>query len=163
MRQHDPSFSASEAKVLEDIAEYGLHIVHVLEDDDDAEDAARFSYTVGLHHSLQHPEVIVFGLPEDVAHELLNLVADEISEGKQFAGGTRHEGLLEGYPVRFVDIGVENHKDHVGLARWAYEDEAFSVVQLVYPDQQGRWPWDEGIRDGFRRHQPVLGKPESRA
>ena len=44
----------------------------------DEDGGARFSYTVGLWHSFEQAEVVVFGLPEEVAHELLNAVADNV-------------------------------------------------------------------------------------
>jgi hypothetical protein len=32
----------------------------------------------------------------------------------------------------------------------------FTALQLVYPDEHGRWPWDADFRGG-RGGQPVLG------
>lgn len=158
MRQPDPSHSRSEAKVLEDVTEYGVHIVHVLEDDE--EEGARFSYTVGMWHSFRQPEVIVFGLPEAVAHDLLNVAADEAGNGAELTAGSRHDGFLEGYPVRFLAVEPADYPDYVGVGQWAYGDAEFPVVQLVYPDKQGRWPWDEATAAGFRATQPVLGRRE---
>ncbi len=37
-----------------------------------------------------------------------------------------------------------------------YGDVDVPVLQLVYPDKQGRWPWDADVREGFRDSQPVL-------
>lgn len=157
MREADPNQTESEAQVLTDIVEYGLHIVHVLADDD-ANDGARFSYTVGLWHTFEQPEVVVFGLPEEVAHSLLNALADNASEGAKYPAGTSHDDLLHGYPVRMLEIAGDKFDALFGLARWAYEGEDFHAVQLVYPDKQGRWPWDESARKGFRACQPVVGR-----
>jgi hypothetical protein len=30
-------------------------------------------------------------------------------------------------------------------------------VQLVWPDKEKRWPWQDGVRQGFRDVQPLLG------
>ena len=159
MREPDPSLTASEAKVLADVIEYGVHVVHVLED----ESGPGFSYTVGLWHSFGQPEVLVFGLGDEIAHELLNLVADEASDGDKCTHGTRHEGLLEGYPVQFLGIESSEHARYLGLAQWAYEGEEFPVVQLVYPDRMGRWPWDPATKKGFRECQPVVGRRDPSA
>jgi hypothetical protein len=160
MHNADPTLPERLAQVLADIEEYGLHIVHVLEDDADPTGEPRFSYTVGLWHSFEQPEVVVFGLPEDVAHELLNEIADEAAEGRRFVAGTRHDDLLQGYPVRFLAIDEAVRDEHCGVANWAYAGEPFTAVQLVYPDKQGRWPWDESTRQGFRKGQPVIGRRE---
>lgn len=147
----------AELKVLSDIDETGVHVVHV-----EGEDGKPgFSYTVGLWYSFEQPEVIVFGLPEQVAAELFDAIADEASEDKKFRDGERHEGLLVSYPVRFVAVPKVDHTLFLGQAQWAYEGDDFPCVQLVWPDKQGRWPWEPGVRQGFAESQPVLGRKSS--
>ena len=129
-----------------------MHIVSVLEE----VTAPGYSFSIGLSHSFRHPEVLVFGLSPEVAQELINLVADEVSNGREFKKGCESDDLLRGYPVRFTPVSSDYHAQYLGNARWAYEGRPFEVVQLVYPDKQGRWPWDISTRDGFRDNQPVL-------
>lgn len=154
MRMLAEGMLPAERKILADVEEYGVHIVHVPGDDE----APGFSFTVGLWHSFEQPEVIVFGLPDEVAHELLNGIADDADDGKQFLAGQKHDGLLVGYPVRFFALPQERYRDYLGVACWAYEGDAFPAVQLVWPDKQGRWPWDPGVREGFAAAQPVPGR-----
>lgn len=156
MRALTADLSPVERKALEDIVEYGVHIVHVPESDD----GPAFSFTIGLWHQFGQPEVIAFGLPEDVAHELLNAIADEADDGRMFRDGEKHDGLLVGYAVRFVAVPRSAHGTYLGLCEWAYDGEPFECVQLVWPDKQGRWPWDASAREGFRDSQPVLGRQE---
>jgi hypothetical protein len=143
-----------ERKVLADVEEHGLHIVHIPTDDD----GPGYSFTIGLWHNFEQPEVVVFGLPMEVAEELLNALADDADGGKRFLADERHEGLLVGYPVRFVAVPVELHGEFLGTAVWAYAASEFPCVQMVWPDKQGRWPWEPGVRDGFAQAQPVLGR-----
>lgn len=154
MRASTADLSPAEQKILADIAEYGLHVVTVPED----AEGPGFSFSVGLWESFQQPEVILFGLPGEVATELINLVADEADEGQRFLDGTRHEGLLQDYPVRFLEVPKSRYGEFLGIASWAYEGEDFAAVQLVWPDKQGRWPWDPSAREVFRAGQPVLGQ-----
>ncbi|MCK5944935.1 MAG: DUF4262 domain-containing protein, partial [Planctomycetes bacterium] len=42
-----------------------------------------------------------------------------------------------------------------------YQDEPFDCVQLVWPDKEKRWPWQDGVRQGFRDVQPLLGPHEA--
>jgi hypothetical protein len=157
MRTRTDGMLPAERKVLDDVDEYGVHVVHVPAEGD----GPGFSFTVGLWHSFEQPEVIVFGLEDELAADLLNAIADEASEDRKYLDGTRHDDVLVGYPVRFVAVPRERYRDFLGLAIWAHESDAFPCVQLVYPDKQGRWPWDTGVREGFAAAQPVLGRRPS--
>lgn len=158
MRARTDELLPPDRQLLDDVDEYGVHIVHVPENDDGE---PGFSFTVGLWHSFEQPEIVVFGLPEEVAHDLLNSIADEAAEDKKFLSDTRHEELLVGYAVRFVAVPKERYGDYLGSAMWAYEGADFPCVQLVWPDKQGRWPWEPGVREGFAESQPVLGRRAS--
>ncbi len=154
MRARTDDLPPPDRKLLDDVDEYGVHIVHVPENGD----GPGFSFTVGLWHNFEQPEVIVFGLPEAVAHDLLNALADAADEGQKFLAEQKHEGLLIDYPVRFVGVPKASYHDFLGSAMWAYEGDDFGCVQLVWPDKQGRWPWDPDARDRFAEKQPVLGR-----
>jgi hypothetical protein len=159
MREVTADLSPAERKILEDIEEHGVHIVHVPEGDK----GPGFSSTVGLWHTFEQPEVIVFGMPPEVAHELLDAIADEANDAQTFVAGSQHEGLLQHYPVRFLAVPMAVHGEYFRSARWAYEGSEFPAVQLVWPDKQGRWPWDDGVRQVFRECQPLLAKREPAA
>ena len=152
MRPRSEDLSPAELRLLDDVEEQGVHVVHVPA----AGEQPGHSYSVGLWESFGQPEVLVFGLPEDIALDLINVVADEADQGTQFAAGTRHAGLLQDYPVSLLDVPKALHGAFLQKACWAYEGEEFPVVQLVWPDKQGRWPWEDGVRAGFRDAQPVL-------
>lgn len=153
MRTRSDGMTPAEQQVLDDIEANGVHIVHVPEDGD----APAHSFTVGLWHSFEQPEVIVFGLAPAVAQELLDAVADEASEGRTLLADSKHDGLMN-YPVRFFAVPAATAARYFGVAVWAYEGAEFPCVQLVWPDKQGRWPWDAGVREGFAEAQPVLGR-----
>ena len=153
------SLTGSERKVLDDVEQYGVHVVHVMEDDE----GPGFSFTVGLWHTFAQPELLVFGLEADVAQELLNEIADQANEGMKFLADSKHDGLLQHYPARFFAVPKAFYRDYLGVAIWAYEGDGFDAVQLVWPDKVGRWPWDAGVREVFRDRQPVLAKRESPA
>lgn len=154
MRARTHDLQPEQRRVLDDVEAHGLHIVHVPGDDD----APGYSFTIGLWHSFEQPEVILFGLDPEVAQDLLDAIADEASEDRKYLDGTRHDDVLVGYPVRFLAVPKEQYVEHLGPALWAYEGHEFPCVQLVWPDKQGRWPWEPGVREGFAEAQPVLGR-----
>ncbi|MEZ6036168.1 MAG: DUF4262 domain-containing protein [Planctomycetota bacterium] len=139
-------------KALADIHEHGVHIAHV----EGGPGEPCYSYTVGLWHSFEHPEVIVFGLEDVVARELLDALTDELDEGKTFVAGGRYEGLLVGYPVRMLTVPAAQTARWFELGAAAYGD-GFPALQMVWPDKEKRWPWDEGAREAFVKSQPLLG------
>jgi hypothetical protein len=123
---------------------------------------APYAYTVGLA-AHDRPELVVTGLPYDRAADLLNSWAGQVvdsgppqpGELVPLPGGERSGQRLTGSPpvaevVRVAEPGV-----HLAVAA-AINGPGFSALQLVYADDQGRWPWDAGFRGGLGG-EPVLG------
>lgn len=159
MRAPNDSLTDIERGILAEIEQAGVHVVHV----EGGGDAPAYSYSIGLWHSFGQAEVMVFGLPAEVAEDLIQAIADEADEGKHFVADSKHTGLVEDYAVRFFAVGKAFYGEYLREALWAYEDEEFPAVQLVWPDKQGRWPWEDAAREGFRKSQPVLARMEPRA
>lgn len=159
MRAIHDSLTESERTILDDIEAEGVHVVHVGGEGDDLE----YSFSVGLWHSFEQPEVIVFGLPTEIAEDLIQAIADDASDGKLCLAGSQNDGLIQSVTVRFFEVPKPQYRDYLGEAVWAYENDDFPAVQLVWPDKQGRWPWEEDVREGFRDSQPVLGRSEPEA
>jgi hypothetical protein len=113
VRAPSPDLTPEQQEVLADVAEQGVHVVHVPRD---GGQGPSYSYTVGLWESFQQPEVVVFGMPEDVAQDLLDAVADDASEGRTVQAGDRRDDLLVGYPVRFFPVPADVVASHLGRA-----------------------------------------------
>lgn len=152
MLSPNDAMSADERQILADIAATGAHLAHVPE----AAAAPGWSYTVGLWHTFAHPEVLVIGLDDESAADLLDTVADAIEQGRRFAAGEQHDGIVHGYPVRFLRVSSAQARSWCPRQGWAHGGDEVPCLQIVYPDQQGRWPWQGDVREGFRRIQPVL-------
>lgn len=148
----DPRERAAEEHCIDDVARYGLHIINVPAD----EQGPGFAYTVGLWRSYAHPEIILFGLRSESMHALLNHAAALIRYGQRFGPGVVTDAIIEGYPCTFKSVPESQQKPHLGWARWFNDHKKLDAVQLIYPDRNGRWPWDEGVSDSFRQLQPVL-------
>jgi hypothetical protein len=147
---------AGEQKLLDDVRKFGWHCMNVLED---AENEP-FTYTIGLFHTYGHPELLIYGLPREVAHAVLNIAADAAASGKPLNLNEPTEELLEGYPCVFVPVPLSEYAEHVGFARWYYEGDDFPVQQIVWPSKAGLFPWHPEASLAFRAKQPVLGQHE---
>ncbi|AZI44381.1 DUF4262 domain-containing protein [Deinococcus psychrotolerans] len=141
--------------VLRGIQEYGWFVLKVPED---AEDPG-FAFTVGLWANYLHPELIMFGLSLKVMHEILNLAGNEVSRKmRRFESGQQAEGLIEDHSCTFMDVGSEAYDEYLGYAQWLYRKQMFPVLQCVWPDRQGFFPWHAGFLEELRSHQPILGR-----
>jgi hypothetical protein len=110
-----------------------------------------YSYTVGLTDHGQ-PELVVTGLPQRRATDLLNDVAAHLLHAEAPAPGERVP--LTGGPMLEI-VQVTEPSVHLRVAA-EFSGPQFTAIQLVYADDRGHWPWDCGFRGG-RGGQPVLG------
>ncbi|TQS42838.1 DUF4262 domain-containing protein [Cryptosporangium phraense] len=120
-------------------------------------DPQPFAYTVGLT-AYGYPELVIAGLPVAVAHALLNEMAGRVvTRAEPFAAGDQITDLLDGYAVVIVE-GPATDQLHPGAAVGRYGPEAVQLQQIVWPDRDGRFPWDEGYLHPPQT-QPLLGPP----
>ncbi|MCA8942318.1 MAG: DUF4262 domain-containing protein [Planctomycetes bacterium] len=115
------------------------------------------AYTVGLFETFEHPEIVVVGLPPETAHDLLEECGEDVRSGTAFANGASNRDLLTDHEVRFHSVTDRSVVDEVLLhAREHYGDRAFPVLQLVWPDERGRFPGDADVSEEFASAQPRL-------
>ncbi|MBC9006800.1 DUF4262 domain-containing protein [Micromonospora aurantiaca (nom. illeg.)] len=133
----------------------GWAVTYVLPTDDGTVTTAPFAYTVGLT-AHDYPELITAGLPPEVAHSLLNDLARRVYDtAERFTHGQRLSDVIAGYDAIIID-GPPTDELLPGLAISRYGRDRIRLQQMVWPDQQGRFPWDDGY--GFDpRTQPLIG------
>src|SRR5437016_3632119 len=123
-------------KLLGDIERVGWTVIGVLAD----EEGPGFSYSVGLFHTLGHPELLLMGLRPQTAHQLINSIGGMARDGERFEAGKRYEGIAAGFPLVFVEMERRYYKEYLGYAGWFYRGPDFPVLQCVWPDKQGVFP-----------------------
>jgi hypothetical protein len=117
----------------------------------------RWAFSVGLFHTWQHPEVIVFGLDDSSLINAVSLVGKGIAAGRSFEPGKEYAGIVEDRTVRFVRACMDWYPIFLGYAQWFYRSAKFPLLQLVWPDHLRRFPGDSGSE--ARNHQPDLERP----
>jgi len=145
-------FDGLEQIIRENVDEYGVHVMSV----HGGEGGGGFSYSIGLWKTLGVPEVLCLGLPAASAHGIINHIANLVREGAKLRDGDERHDVLNDYPCRFRTLAAEHFDEHMGYANWFYEGKTFPVLQLVYPDREGRFPGEEGTSDTFNTDQPIL-------
>jgi hypothetical protein len=139
------------------IQQFGWAVVHVLPSDEDPADAVPFAYTVGLTADTQ-PELIIAGLPPDLSHQLLNEVAGRVhEEGARFQHGRRVADLIVDQDVVIL-TGSPTTVLWPGAALARYGRDRVRLQQLVWPDSENLFPWQEGYPAADYR-QPLIDAP----
>ncbi|MFF4940766.1 DUF4262 domain-containing protein [Micromonospora sp. NPDC000729] len=134
----------------------GWAVTYVLPTDDGTVPTAPFAYTVGLT-AHDYPELITAGLPPEVAHSLLNDLARRVyDKAERFTHGQRLSDVIAGYDAIIID-GPPTDELLPGLAISRYGRDQVRLQQMVWPDQQGRFPWDNGYHFDPRT-QPLIGR-----
>ncbi len=148
---------ADEQRVIDDIREHGWHVVGVEAD----ESGPAFAYSVGLQHSFDHPEIIVFGLNNaETMMYIINTIGDAVKNGSTFEDWHESDQILNGYSCMFRTIPVKAYPDYLGYANWFYRPSPFAVLQCFWPDKQHRFPWDRDCNPTVQQRQPILSEKD---
>lgn len=142
----------SEEKALTDINEFGCHILHVMEDKENP----CFSYSIGIQKVSNQPEIIITGLKFELSHSIINNYNNQIKLGKSFKTDTFYDGFLENFEIMFKKVNKIYFQEYFGWARWLYKGDNFNALQLIYPNVDGIWPWDEKASSDFKWFIPNL-------
>ena len=113
-----------------------------------------FSYSIGLSETWAHPEILTMGLsPEMNAGNIVECAA-KIKGGNTIATNIDNHDFLSGFPVQFINVLPEHFPFYFGFGLNYYGDQNFEAMQLVWPDKQSNWPWD----DDFNKDACLLQK-----
>lgn len=147
---------AQERRVVDAIARHRCLVTNVFDNSGKAEN---FAYSTGLTDQLGVPEIVIYGLPGNVMHQMINRMAELAAAGVQFAAGRRYREVIEKFEVVALAVHRKHFREHFGCSLWYYGKTRFDVLQLVWPDKSGVWPWERGFAAALRGRQPLLGAP----
>ena len=157
---HEPpddeaSWDQGDRKLVADVEEYGWHVCLVTEDDA----TPGWAFTVGLWHTFGHPEVAMFGLRGPDMHHWLNAVGEQARNGQPLVPEEPRPGILAKHPVIARPVHVSWYPDFFGYALWFGHNSVAPILQVIWPDKDGRFPWEEGSGHRSRVDQPQLWIP----
>ncbi|GAA3302502.1 DUF4262 domain-containing protein [Dactylosporangium vinaceum] len=137
------------------IQRVGWAVMHILPTEDDADTVAPYSYTVGLTARIA-PEFVITGLHPDTAQHLLNEIAGRVHHGAgTIAHNTRVADLIAGFDAVIID-GTPTDQIIPSAAIARYGADQVRLQQVVWPDPNGRLPWEPGYSLGLDS-QPLIG------
>jgi hypothetical protein len=146
----DPA--AYHAQQQELIDRYGWAVTAVVPGDDEPD--RPFAYTVGLTAHDQ-PELVIAGLDPITSQALLNDLAGRVlHQAARFTDRQRISDLISGHDAVVID-GVATEVLYPGAAFGRYGQDRVRLQQIVWPDREGRFPWQPGY--GYPEYvQPLL-------
>jgi hypothetical protein len=149
----DKELTDGDKQVLNDIEQYGVHIVHVLADGG----MPGFGFSIGLFQNFHHPEILIVGLQQELIHSIINDMAQEIKQGKTYYAFSYSPDILEGFECYFTKVNLAHYKTYLGYAHWFYKGDNFPVLQCIYPTVKGIYPWQDNWPQKLISVQPILG------
>lgn len=139
-----------DARIDATIKEYGHMIMGVMPTKADKHAPSMF-YTVGLAEA-GLPEIVCFGLPpQDI--DLLNAAAALLRKGELPLDTPFAEFTIQ--PLVFKEVPPERGVGYVNYAN-ARAGRPVKLIQMVWPDKAGQYPWSKKFDKRSRKHQPCL-------
>jgi hypothetical protein len=111
----------------------------------DEDDKPGFSFTTGFSSSIGHPELIVFKMDKKVAHDIFWLLYRCAQNGKPVPPGRRTGGILPDDDGYVFPVAKRHYANYLGWSRWFYRGDDFDCLQIVWPDEAGVFPWEDGF------------------
>jgi hypothetical protein len=138
--------------VVSNIKEFGWHCVNVVED----AGQPPWSYTIGLYETFHFPELIIIGRSRATSHEMLKFIADDLDANDQ--PNLTEPQVILGLKCHFIEVNPRYYSDYVGFALWFYRKRSFPLYQIIWPNNDGLYPWDPNATKAFKEWQPMLGE-----
>ena len=147
----NPDDDERERWLRDTIAETGWAVVAVT-----AEPAHAF--TIGLWQSYGQPELVMFGLDPPDMQTWLNACV-MVLRARPVADDQPFDGVLDGFSVLLRTVHPSWHEPLFETMCAYYGRTDVPVRQVVWPDRDGRWPWEEGATESSRDRQPRAWLP----
>jgi len=144
----------ADQRLLRNVREHGCHLMGI---GGDAEGPG-YVFSIGLYLNYAHAELVMFGLAGSDAAKVINVIRDRAAAGRSYAAGDVCDDLPLERKVCFVEVPLQAYPAYLGTAIWFYAKlpRPFPCLQIVWPDQEGRFPWETGCDARLKLHQPLL-------
>lgn len=149
----------TERQIISNIEQHGWSVSGVMGEGG----LPSWAHTIGLWHSYDHPEIIVFGLEMELVESVLGLAATRVRDGDDFEDGKMNSELLEAHEVAFREVDDQWKSMLMGYADGFYDEKEFPALQLFLPTNEGLFPWDDGFPEEIQHVQPQLSEEDASA
>lgn len=147
-----------EDEIAEIVREYGWYAASI------SDHQPPFLYTIGLMQTLNHPELIMFGLDAENTHALFSQLIEDIRAGRSYSEpGIRTVDIAsDAYQVGFRRVDETQHELYLGFAmgycRHIGRPGELAAMQVFWPDSRGKFPFEPGCAWEVYQLQPLLNQ-----
>lgn len=141
--------AGGDADMMKVIQEYGHAVIPIIDSQ------PQITFTVGLKHSYNHPELIILGLKIADAFTLLNTCGRMIKDGDALETGRRYTEFAN-MPAYFRLVEPRLARKYIGRCINFYGGVTPTLLQFVWPDPKALFPWESGYQTKYNRLQPHL-------
>ncbi len=144
----------SRPEIAASIERDGFHVAVISGED------LSYAYTIGLSGGHGHPELAVFGLGTERMQGMLRHLAGLVLSGKRLEPGNPSRDVFDDANCYYVEVSASNAQSFFPSAR-AFYGNTPDFLQVVWPDNADKFPWEATGSDEMKRVQPLLGpKPD---
>jgi len=136
------------------IGKFGLQVIMV----ESTDYLPSFAYSIGVYETYKHPEIICFGLSNNLGHAIINDVAELIKNGEIIKTNKNYDNIFDNSRAEFLLVDKKNISDYFGAAINYYNNEDFPAFQLVWTDKNNKFPWEKDFEEKFIYQQPLLDR-----
>ncbi len=147
-------------RAISDVQRYGWHIMMVGAGDDVDEEPV-FAYSIGMMHSLGHPEILMSGQPSVLLQQWINRIGEQITAGHAMEVGRVREGVIDGFAVTAEHITAVGRDEAICMLQSFYRSDEVAALQCVWASPEGVFPWQEGAPPPLRARQPARWRQPS--
>jgi Domain of unknown function (DUF4262) len=152
----DPERAAYLSWVAATVGEHGWAISG--RHGDDA--APAWAYSVGLWLSCQVPELVLCGLPVERAAAIINTIGGRLADGEDLGPDDVLDDVCSApLLLRPVEPSWRATGGLLPISDTFYGMVRPPYLQVLWPDEDGRFPGEPGFADAFDRLQPLLWLP----
>ena len=146
------TLDSEEKSFVAKIREHGWFNTSVASDDE----GPGFSYTSGLWVNAHQPEVIMFSMKREIAHDVFWDLFRDAQAGLSLRQAVRNDQVFANLPAYVFPVAKNHYQEYLGWNRWLYAGDDFPCVQIVWSDRAGVFPWQDGFDPTFANDQPDL-------
>ena len=143
-------------KITENVKDMGSSIMYMEKD----QNFPPYAYSIGFFENFQHPEIIMFGLPKEKCYRTFERIYQLLLESDEVMVPfeCNYDIIQNDLPVLFTDISFSAAYKYMEYANWFYKEKTliYPVLQLIWPDEKGYFPWQVSFNTDFIGHQPIL-------
>jgi hypothetical protein len=120
------------------------------------EEAPGYAFTTGFWVNASQPELIIFSMKNETAHSVLWDLFRDAKSGQALPVGKRTDAVFANLPAYAFPVARRHYRDLLGWSWWFYGGGDFPCLQIVWPDRDGRFPWQPDFDVEFAGDQPDL-------